>query len=125
SWLTVSSLSGTATTTPATVTFTVNANANGLAAGTQNATITFTNTTNGQGTASRSVALIVNALPSMLVASATMVSSGPQGGPFSASSFDVALSSTTGSVSYAISGVPSWLNVSQSSGVLTSTPSNV
>jgi hypothetical protein len=54
-----------------------------------------------------------------------MASSGPQGGPFSASSFDVALSSTTGSVSYSISGVPSWLNVSQTAGVLTSTPSTV
>jgi murein DD-endopeptidase MepM/ murein hydrolase activator NlpD len=126
SWLTASSLSGTATTTPATVTFTVNANANSLAAGAQSATITFTNTTNGQGTTSRSVALVVNALPGLLVAPAIeMVSSGPQGGPFSASSFDVALSSTTGTVSYSISGVPSWLNASQTSGVLTSSPSNV
>ena len=60
SWLDVSSSSGTVTTSPTTVTFTVNSNANSLAIGGYNATISFTNTTNGQGDQTRNAALTVN-----------------------------------------------------------------
>ena len=60
SWLNASSTSGTVTTSPTTVTFTVNSNANSLAIGSYNATISFANTTNGQGDQTRNAALTVN-----------------------------------------------------------------
>ncbi|HEY1473325.1 MAG TPA: hypothetical protein VGF53_04510 [Pseudolabrys sp.] len=59
-WLDVSAASGTVTTSATTITFTVNSNANGLAAGGYNATISFTNATNGQGNQTRSATLTVN-----------------------------------------------------------------
>src|SRR5262245_18179712 len=55
-WLTVTPSSGTVTTAPSNVTFTVNAAANGLVARTYNAAITFTNTTGG-GTQGRTAML--------------------------------------------------------------------
>ncbi|MEA2905552.1 MAG: hypothetical protein QOI12_2939 [Alphaproteobacteria bacterium] len=62
SWFDASTTSGTATTSATNVTFTVNASANSLAAGTYGpATITFTNTTNGLGNTSRNATLTVNA----------------------------------------------------------------
>ena len=60
SWLTASSTSGTVTTSPTTVTFTVNASANRLTAGNYTATITITNTDSGQGTLALSAGLGVN-----------------------------------------------------------------
>ena len=65
-WLTASATTGTVTTSPTTVTFTINANS--LQPGTYNATITFTNTTNGQGNQSRSVTLNVAAGATSIVA---------------------------------------------------------
>ena len=63
-WLTASSTSGTATTSGTAITFTVNATANTLAAGTYGpTTITFTNTTNGQGTQTRTATLTVTPAP--------------------------------------------------------------
>ena len=60
-WLTASSISGTLTTSPTTVTFTVNASANSLNAGTYGpSAITFTNVTNGQGTQTQTATLTVN-----------------------------------------------------------------
>jgi len=60
SWLTPSATSGIASS-GTTVTFTVNANASSLAAGTYGpTTITFTNLTNGQGTQTRTATLTVN-----------------------------------------------------------------
>jgi hypothetical protein len=59
SWLNASFTSGTATTSPMTVTFSL-MNVGTLHHGTYNATITFTNTTNGQGNTSRTATLIVN-----------------------------------------------------------------
>ena len=51
SWLTASQTTGTATTTPANITFTVNAGANALAPGVAGPfTFSIVNTTNGQGT---------------------------------------------------------------------------
>jgi hypothetical protein len=59
-WLTASTTSGTLTTSPTTVTFTVNVTASGLALGTYGpATIGFTNTTNGQGNTVRTATLNV------------------------------------------------------------------
>jgi hypothetical protein len=61
SWLGASFTSGTATTAPMTVTFTVNVGANGLASGLYGpTTISFTNTTNGQGNTTRNASLTVN-----------------------------------------------------------------
>jgi FG-GAP-like repeat len=59
-WLTASLTSGTATTMPITVTFSVNATANTLLPGVYGPTlVTLTNTTNGQGTQTRTATLIV------------------------------------------------------------------
>jgi hypothetical protein len=59
SWLSVSATSGTTTTSPTNVTFTLNGAANSLSPGTYAATINFTNTTNGQGHATRVATLTV------------------------------------------------------------------
>jgi hypothetical protein len=127
-WLTPSSTSGTVTTSGTTVTFTVNASANSLAVGTYGpTTITFNNTTNGQGTQTRSATLTVSVPPLTLqVSPATNVSSsGNQGGPFSPSSFSYQLSATTGSIDYSISGLPSWLTASSTSGTVTASGTTV
>ncbi|MEA2905757.1 MAG: serine protease [Alphaproteobacteria bacterium] len=63
---------------------------------------------------------------SLLVDPATnMVASGTQGGPFSPSSFQYQLRTSSGSVNYSISGIPNWLTPSTSSGTLTTTPTTV
>jgi hypothetical protein len=103
------------------VTFTVNANANSLAAGTYGPiTITFTNADTGQGTQTRRATLTVNA-PSWQVTPATsFATSGTQGGPFSPLSFSYTLSVASGSVNYSISNVPPWLTSSSASGTVSS-----
>jgi lipocalin len=69
-WLTPSSTSGTAST-GTTVTFTVNATANSLAAGTYGpTTVTFTNSDTGRGTTTVTATLTVNP-PALLVTPAT------------------------------------------------------
>jgi len=60
------------------------------------------------------------ALPALSVTPATNISSsGNQGGSFSPSSFQYQLQATAGSVGYAVSGVPSWLTASSTSGTVT------
>jgi hypothetical protein len=59
SWLNAKFTSGTATSSPVTVTFSL-INVSRLAAGTYTATIAFTNTTNGAGNTSRAATLTVN-----------------------------------------------------------------
>jgi hypothetical protein len=117
SWLTASFTSSTATTTPITVTFSVNASANGLTVGTYGpTTISFTNTTNGQGSTTRSATLNVTT-PALVVSPASdIAASGPQGGPFGPSSFQYQVSATAGSLTYSINGLPSWLNASSTAG---------
>src|SRR6185503_21132657 len=44
---------------------------------------------------------------------------GPQGGPFTPSSFNYTLTASPTSQNYSISGVPSWLNASSTSGTAT------
>ena len=126
-WLTPSSTSGTVTTAGTSVSFTVNGNANGLGAGTYTATITFTNTTNGAGNQTRSATLTVNAVPPVLQVSpvSDIASSGNAGGPFSPVTFLYQLSASTASTDYLISGMPSWLTVSSSSGTLTTASTNI
>lgn len=127
SWLDVTSNSGTATTSPTTVTFTVNASASSLSPGTYGpTTITFTNVTNGQGTQTRTATLTVNAPPSLVITPATSIfASGLKGGPFTPSSFQYQLSASSGTINYSISGLPAWLTASSSSGTLTTSPTNV
>jgi len=57
-WLNASFVSGTATSSPVTLSFSL-VNVAALGAGTYNATIAFTNTTNGQGSTSRAATLTV------------------------------------------------------------------
>jgi hypothetical protein len=60
-------------------------------------------------------------LPALQVAPpANIAASGPQGGPFSPPSFAYTLSATSESAAYAISGVPSWLTASATSGTASS-----
>jgi probable HAF family extracellular repeat protein len=51
-----------------------------------------------------------------------IAASGPMGGSFTPTSFSYKLSSTSGSVGYFISGIPTWLNASFTSGTVTTTP---
>jgi hypothetical protein len=128
-WLTASTASGTVTSgTPVTVTFTVNANANSLAANTYSGNINFTNLATGQGSQTRTASLTVNAASTaaLQVTPATNIAaSGTQGGPFSPSSFSYSFRSTTGTVNYSITNVPSWLTVSSSSGTATTSPRTI
>ena len=51
--------------------------------------------------------------------STSIVASGPQGGPFSPSSFAYTLTATRGSAAYSITNVPNWLTASSTSGTVT------
>jgi hypothetical protein len=64
--------------------------------------------------------------PALQVTPATnIVASGFEGGPFNPTSFPYQLSTTSGSFSYSITGIPSWLNVDIPSGTATTTPTTV
>jgi len=64
--------------------------------------------------------------PALQVTPATNIaSSGNQGGPFSPSAFAYQLQATTGSVGYAVSGVPSWLTASATSGTVSTSATTV
>jgi hypothetical protein len=124
SWLNVSSASGTVTTTPTTITFTVNSTvANATPASTTTSAISFTNTSNSAGNQTRNATLTVTARPSILQVSPAsgMAASGTQGGSFTPASFQYSLSADTGSVDFSISGLPSWLTASQTSGTTPAT----
>jgi hypothetical protein len=121
SWLTASAASGTVTTSTTTVTFTVNAGASSLASGLYGpTTISFTNTTNGVGNTTRLARLNVEVPSSLAVTPATDVAaSGRLGGPFSPSVFQYVLTTegaASGLAEFSISGVPSWLTASATSG---------
>jgi virginiamycin B lyase len=123
SWLTPSATSGVASAAGTPISFAVNVSANSLAAGTYGpTTITFTNSDSGQGTTTVTATLTVNPPPPVLqVTPATnIVASGPQGGPFSPPSISYVLSATGGSVNFSISGVPTWLTASATSGTASS-----
>jgi hypothetical protein len=64
--------------------------------------------------------------PTLEVAPATNISSsGQQGGPFSPSSFNYTVATTSGTRGYSISGVPSWLTASSTSGTVNTTGTTV
>jgi hypothetical protein len=124
-WLTASSTSGTVFG-PTTVTFTVNANASGLAPGTYGpTTITFTNSDSNVGTQTRTATLTVNAPALQVTPTTNIAASGTQGGPFSPSSFSYTLSAANGSVKYSITNVPNWLTPSSTSGTASSSGTTV
>jgi hypothetical protein len=125
-WLTASAASGNVSSSGTTVIFTVNANANSLAAGTYGpTTITFTNSDTGQGTQTRNVTLTVNSLPLQVAPTTNFAASGTQGGPFSPASFSYTLSVPSGSVNYSISNVPNSLTPSSTSGTASSSGTTV
>ena len=126
-WLTASSTSGTASTSGTTVTFNINSNANSLSPATYNATITFTDTTGNTTALTITATLTVNITQSVLqVSPATNIaSSGNQGGSFSPPSFQYQLAASSGTIGYSISGLPAWLDVSSSSGNVTTSPATV
>ena len=115
--------SGTASTTATNVTFTMNSNANSLAAS-DSATITFTNIDTGQGSQTRMATLTVNP-PGLQVSAKNIAASGQQGGPFSPTSFSYSLNATSGSVKYTITNVPKWLTETPASGTVTTRAASV
>ncbi len=121
-WATLSAISGTLTSgATATVTVSINATADTLAAGTYNDTVTFTNTTNGTGNTTRAVALTVSAPAGALsVAPAgSLNASGPEGGPFMPSSQAYTLENTGGtSISWTAGKTQAWTTLSAVSGAL-------
>ena len=73
-----------------------------------------------QGQPAQAVVTANFSAPALQVTPATNIaSSGSQGGPFSPTSFQYQLSSTSGSINYQITGVPSWLNANFTSGNVT------
>ena len=121
SWLTPSATSGAASS-GTTVTFTVNAN--GLAANTYNATLSFANSGTG-AIQTRAVTLTVNPSGLQVAPATNILATGPQGGPFSPSSFSYTISAGSGSVNYSITNVPSWLSASSTSGTVTTSPKTI
>jgi hypothetical protein len=117
SWLTPSSTSGTvSSSSPTTVSFTVNSTANSLTPNTYVNNINFNNTTSGQGNTTRVAMLTVNAPPALqVVPTGNIVATGNEGA-LAPSSFQYQLSANAGTVNYSISGVPNWLTPSSISG---------
>ncbi|MCC6360784.1 MAG: hypothetical protein IT450_18760 [Phycisphaerales bacterium] len=119
-WVTLSAAGGTlAGGAAATVTVSLNSQANSLSAGVHSDTVSFANTTNGMGNATRSVSLTVSA-PAMLNVSGTdLAASGPPGGPFSPVSTTYTLSNSGGvSLNWTAGANQAWLTVSPTSGTL-------
>jgi hypothetical protein len=123
-WTTLSAASGTlAPGNTATVTVSIDATADTLAAGGYSDTVSFTNTTNGLGTTSRAVALTVTAQPGALsvTPAAEFTSTGPAGGPFTPSSQAYTLQNTGGSsIDWTAAKSETWTTVSSASGTLAS-----
>jgi hypothetical protein len=64
--------------------------------------------------------------PTLQVTPATNIAaSGPLGGPYFPTSFQYQLSASAGSLNYAITGIPPWLNANITSGTATTTPTTV
>jgi hypothetical protein len=125
SWLSASSTSGTVASSPVNVTFSINPTANALAAGTYTATIAFNNSSSGLGNTTRTITLTISTPNLVITETTNIAASGNQGGPFSPASFSYNLSAVSSDTTYTISGVPSWLTASSTSGALTTTPTTV
>jgi subtilase family serine protease len=126
-WLTPSSVPpGTVVAgTPVAFTLTVNTSANSMAANTYPATIAFTYADTMQTAQTLTATLTVNKPPLQVTGASSIVASGTQGGPFSPASFSYKLVATSGSVSYKITNIPSWLTASSTSGTVTTSGKTV
>jgi Metallo-peptidase family M12/Viral BACON domain len=121
SWLDLSATGGSlAPGESITVTVSLNAGANALAAATYNDTVIFTNMTNGSGDASRSVSLTVNSPGRLLVETAgDLLASGMVGGPFTPGSAVYTLSNPGGTaITWSAGKATSWLDLSATGGSL-------
>ncbi|MGZ5467705.1 MAG: BACON domain-containing protein [Candidatus Aminicenantales bacterium] len=122
SWTTLSAESGTLDAgASTTVTVSINAAADVLAAGIYHDTVTFTNTTNGNGNASRAVTLTISTPPGALTVTPAggLSSSGPEGGPFSPPSQIYTLrNSGASTLSWTASRTRTWISLSAASGTL-------
>ncbi|MGZ5495429.1 MAG: BACON domain-containing protein [Candidatus Aminicenantales bacterium] len=122
SWTTLSAESGTLDAgASTTVTVSINAAADVLAAGIYHDTVTFTNTTNGNGNASRAVTLTISTPPGALTVTPAggLSSSGPEGGPFSPPSQLYTLrNSGASTLSWTASRTRNWISLSAASGTL-------
>ena len=121
SWLDLSATGGTlAPGTSTTVTVSLNAGANSLAAATYNDTVNFINLTNGNGDASRSVNLSISSPGSLMVeTTGDLLSSGLVGGPFTPSSAVYTLSNPgSTSINWIAAKTANWLDLSATGGSL-------
>ena len=121
SWVDLSATGGSlAPGTSTTVTVSLNAGANALAAATYNDMVSFTNMTNGSGDASRSVSLTINS-PGALVVETTgdLLASGMVGGPFTPGSAVYTLSNPGGTaINWSAGKTTSWVDLSVTGGSL-------
>jgi hypothetical protein len=122
SWLTLSATSGTLSPgSNASVTVSINPNANSLAPNSYFDTVYFTNTTTGTGSTSRAISLTVNVPGGTLVVTPAsgLGTAGPPGGPFSPNSQIYTLSNSgTATLSWTATNASNWLNLSSRSGSL-------
>ena len=121
-WTTLSSTSGTLSAgSTTTVTVSINAGANALAAGTYNDTVRFTNTTNGRGNTNRSVSLTVKVPAGALSVTPVggLMTMGNVGGPFNPSSLAYTLQNTGGTaIAWTAAKTQTWTTLSSTSGTL-------
>ncbi len=121
-WTTLSAVSGTLVAgATATVTVSIDATANSLAAGTYNDTVSFTNTTNGTGSTTRAVTLSVSSPAGALAVTPAggLSSSGLVGGPFTPASQAYSLQNTGGSpIDWTAAKTQTWTTLSAISGTL-------
>jgi hypothetical protein len=126
-WLECSPRTGNVGTTGTTISFQTNSGPNPLGAGTYPSTIRFANTDTGAGTTTRNATVtVLAAAPALVVTPAVnIVTSGDQGGPFTPNLFTYTIKSQSGTINWVISGCPSWLTPSATSGAATTTGSQV
>ena len=120
-WVTVSPTAGNlAAGAMVTVTVSINAGANGLAAGAHNDTVTFTNTTNAAGNTTRPVSLTVTGAGALAVTPATgFTPNGNVGGPFTPSSQAYTLQNTgSAPIDWTAAATQAWVTVSPLAGNL-------
>ena len=120
-WVGLSATSGSlAAGASTTVTVSIAAGANALAAGSYSDTVTFANTSNGVGNTTRTVGLTVIGSGALgLLPAGGVVSSGPVGGPFTPATQSYTLTNSgTGTLSWTASATQGWVGLSATSGSL-------